>query len=45
MQTKINRLSDGLDKLRMTSETVAEISAALEEQLVRVDSDALGQYS
>ena len=34
MQTKINRLSDGLDKLRMTAETVAEISAALEEQLV-----------
>ena len=34
MMTKINRLSDGLDKLRQTAQTVAEISEALEEQLV-----------
>ena len=33
MMTKINRLSDGLDKLRQTAQTVAEISEALEEQV------------
>ena len=34
MMTKITRLSDGLDKLRTTSETVTEINANLEEQLI-----------
>ena len=34
MMTKINRLSDGLDKLRQTAHTVADISEKLEEQLI-----------
>jgi dynein heavy chain len=34
MMSKITRLSDGLEKLRQTAETVAVISESLEEQLV-----------
>ena len=34
MMAKINRLSDGLDKLRTTAATVEEISEKLEEQLL-----------